>query len=104
MASSGVLVNVRGAAALLSCCLVALACAGAIPTTSPTPTGSPSPSAGSSPTPTAGASATAAPSPTISIGPDGLPTSVLGLPVLTVAAAQALVDSGAADGRFMAVG
>jgi hypothetical protein len=33
-----------------------------------------------------------------------VPETALGLPVLTVAAAQALIDSGAVDGRFMAVG
>lgn len=108
MAPSSVEVSMRGAFSVLACVLTLAACAGAPPTSSPVPTNSgepfPSPTPSATAGPSANASATANPSPTISIGPDGLPTSVLGLPVLTVAAAQALVDSGAADGRFMAVG
>ena len=95
----------RGVLALLSCCLLVLACAGAVPTTSPTPTSSPA----SSTTPGPTGTPTVAPSPTIGPTSDptsdtGFPSSILGLTVHSVAEINQLAADGKLDGQLAAVG
>jgi hypothetical protein len=89
----------RGASVLLVCGVFLVAC-----TSNPAPTNSSGPtnSPGSSSTP--GATATPAPSPTLGEPDDrGFPTSILGLPVHTVAGINELVAQGKLDGRLAAV-
>ncbi|MEP7361162.1 MAG: hypothetical protein ABI744_06235 [Chloroflexota bacterium] len=78
-------------------CLLLLACtATPAPTNSPAPTTSPGPSSTLEPTP----------QPTPTTGPTtdtGLPTSILGLPVYTVAGINQLAADGKLDGRMAAV-
>ena len=83
-----------GLAVLISCCLVVVACTSSNLNVSPPPTTGPGPT----PLPTVG------PSPTIG-APDerGFPTSILGLPVHTVAGMHQLANVGKLDGRFVAV-
>jgi len=89
----------RVAAGFVGSCLLLLACTTQAPTPSPTSPGTtPSPSA----TPTE--QPTAQPTPTVGPTTDtGLPTSILGLPVYTVAGINQLAASGALDGRYAAV-
>ncbi|MEP7378916.1 MAG: hypothetical protein ABI725_05070 [Chloroflexota bacterium] len=82
----------RVASVVVACAIFIVGCGTQVPTPSP------SPSPGSSNPPTLG------PSPTVGPTTDtGLPTTILGLPVYTVAGINRLAASGALDGRFAAV-
>ena len=84
----------RAALALIACAVVLGAC------TSPVPTNSPD----ASPSPTSTDQPTAPATPTVGPTTDtGLPTSILGLPVHTVAGMHQLAADGKLDGRFAAV-
>ncbi len=86
----------RVVAGFVVICLLGLACMTTAPTPNPTSTASPAP------TPTE--KLTDQPSPTVGPTTDtGLPTSILGLPVYTVAGIRQLAARGALDGRFAAV-
>lgn len=89
----------RGASVLLVCGVFLVAC-----TSNPAPTNSSGPTNSPGSSSTAGATATPAPSPTLGEPDDrGFPTSILGLPVHTVAGINELVAQGKLDGRLAAV-
>lgn len=103
MAAPSVNVDVRVASGFVVSCLLVLACMTTAPTPNPTATSSPPPAA--TPTP-CGPPSTCGVLPTPTVGPTtdtGFRTSILGLPVYTVAGINQLAVSGALDGRFAAV-